>query len=656
MPLLPACQPVQRQCLVNMPLLLVSVLLWALPWQLPAQVLPPHPLEPLSADELREAVQLLRSEPLSADLPLISLSLKEPPKVEVLSRVAGQKSRREARALLLDPRTGQVREEILSLSPLKSIHRQPLTDGRAPLLPDEQDRAAQLLLADPSWREKLTQRGLSQPEQVLLRGWPVSGAAGARPVMMLPFLPGTGLPSMTPVEGLSALVDLNPPQVLTIRDEGPLPLPAEPVASAAQPGLRPLYMVQPRGVNFQLEGHALTWDRWRLRYSFQPREGLVLHQVEWQDGTQWRPVLYRASLAELLTLTGEPRGAAWSGRSVLEGSERGLGRYSLPLEAGLDIPDNGVLRAEPLVNAAGDVLMLPARVGIHERDAGVLWRQSEPHSGRPQGRRGLELVLTSLYQLSGAELLVAWSLRQDGSLGLELTRLGSPPVRLQLPGASEPTSGKASTSQALTPMLQAPHGQLFVSVRLDLDVDGVQNAVLESNLKSLPLGRSNPEGTALLCEELPLLTETQAQRDLNLPTQRRWRVVNPSRRAAAGGFVGYTLLNQENAFPLAHEKSPPRKRALFPTHHLWVTRYREGELAATGELASWAGNDTGLARWIDDNDSVDNQDVVLWYTLGLTRVARPEDHPFYGPETVQLRLVPAGFLSQNGALTLPDRD
>lgn len=632
-----------------------------------AQAPLPHPLEPLSADELRQAVRLLRAEPLTADHLLVSLSLKEPPKVEVLSSSPERQSRREARALLLDPRTAQLAERVINLRSPEPRAMQPLTEAQPPLFPEEQAQAAALLQHDPRWRQALAARGLTEPEQLHLLSWLVPASRGVRRVKVLPFVPGVTLPTASPVEGLSALVELTSQKVVAIQDEGPVPVPAEPPLPSPRPPLQPFFAVQPRGPSFTLDGHALTWDRWRLRYSFQPREGLVLHRVEWRDGTTWRPVLYRASLAELLTLTGEPEGEAWTGRCVLEGAERGLGTYSLPLERGLDLPDNAVLRDEPFVDAQGEVSLRPARVGIYERDAGVLWRQHDPHTGRAQGRRGLELVLSSLHALSAGELLVSWSFRQDGSVGLELTRLGAPPLRIQLPGgASEPHAnplvslsrggGRPQTALPLTPLFQAPNSQQFVSVRLDLDIDGVQNSVLETNLKSLPMSRHNPEGTAFVRDELPLLTEVQAQRDLNMPTQRRWRVVKSGGRGTEGVSGGYVLLNQENAFPLANEKSLPRKRALFPIHHLWVTRYREGELAAAGELSAWSGTDGGLSSWAGDNESLDQQDIVIWYTLGLTSLARPEDFPFYGPQTVRLRLEPSGFLDQNGALDLPRAD
>ena len=52
----------------------------------------------------------------------------------------------------------------------------------------------------------------------------------------------------------------------------------------ARPDLRPLEIEQAEGPSFELAGHELRWQKWRLRLGFTPREGLVLHDVRYDDG------------------------------------------------------------------------------------------------------------------------------------------------------------------------------------------------------------------------------------------------------------------------------------------------------------------------------------------------------------------------------------
>ena len=58
-----------------------------------------------------------------------------------------------------------------------------------------------------------------------------------------------------------------------------------------------------------MDGHEVHWQKWRFRVGFTPREGLVLYLVRYQDHGTLRPVIYRASLAEMFISYGDPNPA-----------------------------------------------------------------------------------------------------------------------------------------------------------------------------------------------------------------------------------------------------------------------------------------------------------------------------------------------------------
>ena len=47
-----------------------------------------------------------------------------------------------------------------------------------------------------------------------------------------------------------------------------------------------------------MEGGLIQWQKWNIRTSFNYREGLVLHNVTYNDAGRERPILHRASLVE----------------------------------------------------------------------------------------------------------------------------------------------------------------------------------------------------------------------------------------------------------------------------------------------------------------------------------------------------------------------
>jgi primary-amine oxidase len=108
---------------------------------------------------------------------------------------------------------------------------------------------------------------------------------------------------------------------------------------------------------------------------------------------------------------------------------------------------------------------------------------------------------------------------------------------------------------------------------------------------------------------------------------------------------------------LAQEKSFARRRAGFATKHLWVTPFRADEKYASGNYPNVHAGGDGLTRYIQQNRSIENADIVLWHTFGHTHVCRPEDFPVMPVERVGFTLKPSGFFAQNAAMDLPpDRD
>lgn len=68
-----------------------------------------------------------------------------------------------------------------------------------------------------------------------------------------------------------------------------------------------LFGLQPEGPSWELDGNHVRWQQWDMRVAFDYREGLVLHQIGYEDGGRVRPVIYRASTAEIIVPYGDPR-------------------------------------------------------------------------------------------------------------------------------------------------------------------------------------------------------------------------------------------------------------------------------------------------------------------------------------------------------------
>jgi primary-amine oxidase len=59
--------------------------------------------------------------------------------------------------------------------------------------------------------------------------------------------------------------------------------------------------------------------------------------------------------------------------------------------------------------------------------------------------------------------------------------------------------------------------------------------------------------------------------------------------------------------------------------------------ARSGEFPNQHAGGDGLPKYIAQNRSIENEDIVVWHTFGATHVCRPEDFPVMPVEYVWSR-------------------
>ena len=624
-----------------------------------------HPLEPLTAEETAAAVAIARSVKALPDGTMFpGVVLNEPPKAEVLAWKPGAPYRREAALVVYDRKANTMAEAVVDLK-TKSLKSWTPRPGVQPnVMLSEFSDYPDDVRADARWRAAMVKRGLN-PDKLWVDLWaagPMSAgekALGHRLLRGLAYLSeGNKNPYAHPVEGVVAIFDANTRKVIDVVDTGVIP-----VATAkgdfdaasvppAREGLKPLTVSQPDGPSFTLSGHEVRWQNWVFHFTLHPREGPVLYQVSYQDGAKLRPVLYRASLSDMLVPYGDAD-PNWSFRNAFDEGEYGIGRMAGPIDPKTDVPANAVFVDADFADDMGKPYKVEKAMALYERDGGLLWKHLDTYvSNQNQARRSRELVLCFIATISNYDYQISWVFRQDGSIAMDAALTGimlakGVDAQDHMAAHHDP---KAAYGHLVAPGVLAPHHQHFFNFRLDFDVDGTDNRVLEAETRSAPAGKDNPLGNAILMTETPLTHELGAQRDLNMATARKWVVVSASAKNALGGPTGYALLPAENSVPYLLPSSPVRQKGRFVDHHLWVTRESDDEMYAAGPYPNQGAPGQGLPAWTKADRDIDGKDLVVWYTFGMTHVPRPEDWPVMPTYRVGFQLVPVGFFARNPAL------
>jgi primary-amine oxidase len=620
-----------------------------------------HPLDPLDTNELERAVAIARDVlGLGEGVRFIEVGLAEPEKAALLAwRDGAAAPLRQATLTLLDNATGKAEVAVVALDAGEVVSREPISGSQPAMSIDEFVEGGEAVKADPGYRAALARRGIG-PDQVDLvhvEPWTAGDFEGAerrlaRAISWLRSSADDPNPYARPIGGLLAIVDLNTMQVVRIDDHGPLPLPGQAWTYRDGGGrpyrddLRPVEISQPDGPSFQIEGRELRWQRWRLHVGFSNREGLVLNEIAYEDDGRLRPVCHRASIAELVIPYGDPN-PTMHFKNVFDVGEYGLGPLVNQLERGCDCLGEIRYLDAAHVDSRGAPVLLRNAICIHEEDSGLLWKHTDDQTGHVDLARARRLVISCIATVGNYEYGYYWYLHQDGEIRFEGKLTGI----IHTAGV-EPGSPQRHATE-VAPGVAAGYHQHFFTARLDLDVDGIENVAYEVEAEPLPAGPENPEGSAFVARRRTFARESDAMRDASPLTARRWRVENPDRRNRMGTPVAYELVPGDTVSPMALPDSGFRRRAGHLDHHLWVTPYRPDERFPAGEHPNQASGGDGLPRWTAADRTLENEDLVLWYTFGSHHVPRLEDWPVMPVASCGFALRPVGFFDHNPALDVP---
>ena len=619
-----------------------------------------HPLDPCTKDELSEAVAIFRRDANISDNSFFSCGLRvEPEKEKVLAYSPGQSIERRIQLIGHDREQGQSFDAIVSLGDGKLESFNWIEGGQAPLNGADVLVLVEALQDHPDWVAALEKRGITDHSLVHIEPW----LAGVRPASMpqgrvmraVAFLhthPDDNHYAR-PIGGLIATVDADSGTVI-VEDHGLEPIPESPADYTAssveklRDDIKPLEITQPEGPSFNVDGHVITWQKWHVRISLHPVEGLILHDVRYNDEGRDRSILYRASLSEMVVPYGDANPIQYW-KQAFDAGETALGQNSNSLKLGCDCLGEIHYFDADMLGPDGMPYTIENAICLHEEDYGILWKHTNVFRPDlpPEVRRSRRLVVSTINTIGNYEYGFFWYFYMDGTIQFEAKLTG-------IIAASATLDGKGSASSPLVaPGVTSPIHQHQFCFRLDFNVDGQENTVVESDV-GLIENDPHPYGAGFEVKRRVLTREGDAKCDINPSTSRNWRIENHNVTNALGNPTAYKLLPQASPQFFPGADTIAGKRGGFARHNLWVTPFAEGEhYAGNGPFTNLYEGGGGLPDYAAQDRSIENTDVVVWHTFGVTHVPRPEDWPIMPVEYAGFMLIPSGFFDRNPSLDVP---
>ena len=482
-----------------------------------------HPLEPLSAEEVSAASAILKAEKgLQASARFVFISLHEPPKAAVQ---AGETVAREAFVVLYEKAERKTYEAVVSLTDEAVVSFTHIEGVQPPVTFEEFMACEAVVQADPDWQAAMRLRGVEDFSLAMIDPW-AAGYSGpeddpgarriVRPLTWLRAAPGEH-GYARPIEGLVVVVDLDAMAVIEVADHGVVSLPpkagnydpermadADNVPSFANAARRPQadrdHPARGRVVHAS-PGHGVAWQKWHVRVGFTPREGLVLHELSYDE----RPIVYRASLAEMYVPYGDPA-PTHRFKNVFDQGEYGVGWLANPLTLGCDCVGE-IHYFDGVVNDQdGEPMTIPNAVCMHEEDYGIGWKHTDFRTEEVEVRRLRRLVISSIATVGNYEYGYFWYLYTDGTIEYEVKLTG-----VISTGAVEPGDAARSTARSSRPASTARTTSTSSACGWTWPSTATPTASCMVDSEPLPWGPENPTGTAWVTKRTVLETEAQAR-------------------------------------------------------------------------------------------------------------------------------------------------
>ncbi|KAL0262285.1 peroxisomal copper amine oxidase [Diplodia seriata] len=642
--------------------------------QITGQGEPPYPIDPLSEVEIEKAVAVIRKE--HPDLHYNAVTLWEPRKLEMQAWLANPqvnpKPRRRADVVCIGPGS-KVYDGIVDLEDEKIVSFA-LTEGVQPLITMEDLQIVESVVRkDPKVVEQCGILGIpaSDMHKVHCDPWTIGyderfGTKVRLQQALMYYRPHVDdCQYVYPLDfcpifnaDTQEIIHIDIPKVRRPLNTAP-PNNYHAASIEAEGGyrtdLKPINITQPEGVSFTMDGRFINWQNWKFHIGFNYKEGLVLSNVTFNDKGNERPVFWRISLAEMVVPYGNPE-HPHQRKHAFDLGEYGGGYMTNSLSLGCDCKGAIHYMDFAYANRAGQAQTIKNAICIHEEDAGILFKHTDFRDESVTVTRARKLIISQIFTAANYEYCVYWIFHQDGTIQLEIKLTG-----ILNTYACNPGEDLRGWGTEVYPGVNAHNHQHLFCLRLDPNIDGPNNTVVVADAVRGEGAVGSPEnfyGNAFYCKKTPLTTQGTSHSDYDGHTGRTWEICNPNKlNPYSKKPVSYKLVSREVPPLLPKEGSLVWKRAGFARHAVHVTKYDDEQIHPAGRHVPQTSGEPsmGLPAWIaaDPHASVENTDVVMWHTFGITHFPSPEDFPVMPAEPMTLLLRPRNFFTRNPCLDVP---
>ncbi|KAK3094705.1 hypothetical protein FSP39_005242 [Pinctada imbricata] len=413
-------------------------------------------------------------------------------------------------------------------------------------------------------------------------------------------------------------------------------------------------LVEPDGRRFTVDGHHISYMHWDFNVRMRTSSGLVIYDIRFQN----ERIVYELSLQDAVVF--------YSGYGPAQGISNYydtswiMGAMNFELVPGVDCPETAVfLDVDHFVNA-NEPFTIRHAVCVFEDNGNLPLRRhfSSDFEGGYTYYAGLvdyNLVVRTIANIWNYDYIFDYIFHLNGAIETRVSATGYVQSTYALP--REKKYGYPIYNNVVANL----HQHLF-HFKVDLDVNGMENSysTLEISTEKVGVDWAKPKTkTQMIYNEKIMMDELEAGpgQQNNFDTPKYDVIINLSKTNKYDSRRAYRILNfGKSRFLL--EDSDVTKAGRWAKYPISVTLYNDAEEMSTSIYAQnypWEPV-VDFEKFIQNNDSIYQRDIVAWVTMGVMHIPHTEDVPSTTTAGSQLRffLLPFNYFTECPSVSSPN--
>ncbi|KAI7803320.1 retina-specific copper amine oxidase [Triplophysa rosa] len=375
-----------------------------------------------------------------------------------------------------------------------------------------------------------------------------------------------------------------------------------------------------QGKRFSVRNNEVVYLKWSFAFGLSSLTGMRVFDIRFKG----ERVAYELSVQEAMSVYGSLTPGMMLTKFL--DSSIGIGRFAHELVRGIDCPHHATYVDTYRYIDRNVTLRSRNSICVFEHDMGRPLRRHFSdffHNGFG-GMANSALIFRTITAIGNYDYIWDFIFYQSGSVEARVHATGYISSSYKIDGSLE------YGHQVAENVLGNIHTH-FINFKVDLDILGVKNVFQTKDMVfkevALPWMPSHKAKIPQLVEH-QIMTEKEAAMKYNTKTPRYLHIAS-NRTNRWGHQRSYRLQVFSFAGDHLPESEPEEKSMSWARYKVAITKHKDEEQTSSSLYSQnymWAPF-VDFSKYIEDNESINNEDLVAWVTVGFLHIPHAEDIP-----------------------------